>query len=93
MPVGDRMQSGASSSFTVGIATKFLSQTFPLPFLHEATDPHSTISAFDGKEDVVPTRRQRLISQPLDFDPRGAVMILVKQAINPGQRDAGLVDV
>jgi hypothetical protein len=39
------------------------------------------------------TFRQRLISQPLDFDPRSAVMVLVKQAINPGQRDAGLVDV
>jgi hypothetical protein len=31
--------------------------------------------------------------QPLDFDAGGAVMALVEDAIDPGQRNAGLVDI
>jgi hypothetical protein len=42
---------------------------------------------------IAPTSRWRLMIQPFDFNPGCAVMPLVKQAVDPGQRDASLVDV
>jgi len=45
------VQSRASSCLTVGIAMRFLSQA-PLPFLRQATGPHSTMSDFGGKADI-----------------------------------------
>jgi hypothetical protein len=38
-------------------------------------------------------RTTSLITQPLDFDASSALMGLVKQAIDPGQRNAGLVNI